>query len=142
MLRLFIGPDGLQFMFKPGFTAGDFGFAITAHCLKETTLPTKAHYCGHGFWVMLRRFWSGWKRTLFMVQPDTIVGWHLAGFKLYWTWRSPNKTRAGRKCLSRQLRESIPNAGLVADIAALQISWYFSGSFTVPFCPRQAGSER
>ncbi len=59
------------------------------------------------FWVMLRRFWSGWKRTLVIVQPDTVVGWHRTGFKLYWTWRSRHKTRAGRKCVSRELRELI-----------------------------------
>ena len=59
------------------------------------------------FWVMLRRFWSGWKRTLVIVQPATVVGWHRADFKLYWAWRSPHKTRAGRKCVSRELRELI-----------------------------------
>ena len=59
------------------------------------------------FWAMLRRFWSGWKRTLMIVQRETVVAWHRAGFKLYWTWRSRHKTRAGRKCVSRELRELI-----------------------------------
>jgi len=59
------------------------------------------------FWVMLRRFWSGWKRTLVIVQPETVVRWHRAGFKLYWTWRSRHKARPGRKCVSRELRELI-----------------------------------
>ena len=59
------------------------------------------------FWVMLLRFWSGWKRALVIVQPDTVVRWHRAGFKLYWTWRSRHKTPAGRKCVSRELRELI-----------------------------------
>jgi hypothetical protein len=69
------GPDGLQFVFPPGFAAGGFGFATTAHCLEETALPARAHYSGQGLWVMLRRFWSGWKRTLVIVQPDqSLVG--------------------------------------------------------------------
>jgi hypothetical protein len=34
------------------------------------------------FWVILRRFWSGWKQSLLIVQPKTIVGWHRAGFKM------------------------------------------------------------
>jgi hypothetical protein len=33
--------------------------------------------------------------------------WHRAGFKLYWTWRSRHKARAGRKPVSRELRELI-----------------------------------
>jgi putative transposase len=35
------------------------------------------------FWVMLSRFWPGWKRALVIVQPDTVVRWHRRGFRLY-----------------------------------------------------------
>jgi hypothetical protein len=59
------------------------------------------------FWVMLRRFWKGWKEALTLVQPETVVRWHRAGFKLYWTWLSRHRSRAGRKCVSRELRELI-----------------------------------
>jgi putative transposase len=40
------------------------------------------------FWVTLRQLWPGWKRTLMLMQPETVVRWHRAGFKLYWTWLS------------------------------------------------------
>jgi hypothetical protein len=58
-------------------------------------------------WVVLRRLWPGWKRALILVQPETVVRWHKAGFKLYWTWLSLHRTRVGRKCVSKQLRELI-----------------------------------
>jgi hypothetical protein len=48
------------------------------------------------FWVLLRRMWPGWKRTLILVQPGTVIRWHRAGFKLYWTWLSQHRTRAER----------------------------------------------
>jgi putative transposase len=35
------------------------------------------------FWIILRRFWSGWKQALLIVQPETVVTWHRVGFKLY-----------------------------------------------------------
>jgi hypothetical protein len=35
------------------------------------------------FWVLLSRIWSGWKQALVIVQPDTVVRWHRAGFKQY-----------------------------------------------------------
>ena len=40
------GPDRLEFVFPPGFTAGDFGFATTAHCPAGTASPTNARYAG------------------------------------------------------------------------------------------------
>ena len=33
------------------------------------------------FWMLLRRVWSGWKDVLVVVQPDTVVAWHRAGFR-------------------------------------------------------------
>jgi hypothetical protein len=34
------------------------------------------------FWVVLRRLWPGWKQALILVQPETVVRRHRAGFKL------------------------------------------------------------
>src|SRR6516162_3570689 len=48
-------------------------------------------------WVMLRRFWSGWRKALILVQPDTVVRWHRAGFKLCWKWISRSRVRVGRR---------------------------------------------
>jgi hypothetical protein len=59
------------------------------------------------FWVILRRLWPGWRRGLVLVQPETAIRWHRAGFKLYWTWLSRHRTRVGRKCVNRELRELI-----------------------------------
>jgi hypothetical protein len=59
------------------------------------------------FWVILRRLWPGRKRALILVQPETVVRWHRAGFKLYWTWLSRHRTRVGRRCVSRELRDLI-----------------------------------
>src|ERR1700674_808099 len=36
------------------------------------------------FWVLARRFWSGWKQALIVVSPATVVRWHRLGFMLYW----------------------------------------------------------
>ena len=37
------------------------------------------------FWVALRMFWSGWRKPLVLVTPRSVVNWHRAGFRLYWT---------------------------------------------------------
>jgi transposase InsO family protein len=57
--------------------------------------------------VILRRLWPEWMHALILVQPETVVRWHRAGFKLYWAWLSQRRVRAGRKSVSKELRELI-----------------------------------
>jgi transposase InsO family protein len=59
------------------------------------------------FWVMLRRLWPGWKQALILVRPETVVGWHRAGFTLYWTWLSRRRRAVGRRCVSKEMRQLI-----------------------------------
>jgi hypothetical protein len=59
------------------------------------------------FWVAIRRLWPGWKRALILVQPETVIRWHQAGFTKYWKWLSRHRTGAARKCVSKELRELI-----------------------------------
>jgi hypothetical protein len=59
------------------------------------------------FWVLLSRLWPDWKNALAPVQPDTVVRWHRAGFKMYWKWLSRHRNCAGRRGVSRELRELI-----------------------------------
>jgi putative transposase len=59
------------------------------------------------FWVLARRLWSGWKRSLIVVTPETVVRWHRAGFRLYWAWLSRHHIRVGRKWISKEVRALI-----------------------------------
>ena len=58
-------------------------------------------------WVLLRRSWPRWQRALILVQPDTVVRWHKAGFRRYWKWLSRRRTNAGRRGVNKELRELI-----------------------------------
>src|ERR1019366_2395371 len=51
------------------------------------------------FWVVLRRRWARWKEPLLQVTPRTVVGWHRAGFRLYWKWLLRARSRGDRKPL-------------------------------------------
>ena len=39
-------------------------------------------------WMSLARSWPAWRTHLVIVQPDTVVRWHRAGWRRYWRWRS------------------------------------------------------
>jgi putative transposase len=59
------------------------------------------------FWVLARRFWSGWKQTLIVVNPETVVQWHRAGFRLYWKLISRVRRPSGRRQTPKEVRELI-----------------------------------
>jgi hypothetical protein len=50
------------------------------------------------FWVWLSHTWEGWKTSLGICQPDTVIQWHRAGFRRFWRWKS-RPHRVGRKAI-------------------------------------------
>ena len=50
-------------------------------------------------WIWLSRTWNGWKVSLRILQPDTVIQWHRAGFRLFWRWKSRPR-KAGRRTIS------------------------------------------
>src|SRR6201997_3751021 len=57
-------------------------------------------------WVWLSRAWSGWCSALAIVQPETVIAWHRAGFRLFWTWKV-RRGQPGRPVISREVRDLI-----------------------------------
>ena len=57
------------------------------------------------FWVALSRLWPDWQNSLLVVKPQTVIGWHRKGFKLYWTWKSWHGT--GRPPIDAEIRTLI-----------------------------------
>ncbi len=58
------------------------------------------------FWVWLSRSWRRWRSALFIVQPETVIRWHRAAWKRYWTWKSQHRSR-GRPRLAPEVRDLI-----------------------------------
>ena len=51
--------------------------------------PQRPHLRPHDrvFWVWLAKLWPGWRSSLVIVKPDTVVRWSRKGFRLFWTCR-------------------------------------------------------
>ena len=57
-------------------------------------------------WVGLSRIWRHWRSALAIVQPETVLVWHRAGFRLFWTWKVRHG-QPGRPIVSREVRDLI-----------------------------------
>src|SRR6202045_1881145 len=54
----------------------------------------RLRWTDRALWVWLSRLWNDWRSALLMVKPETVIGWHRQGFRLYLelensTWRWP-----------------------------------------------------
>jgi putative transposase len=58
-------------------------------------------------WVLLSRWWPGWRRSLHIVRPDTVIAWHRSAFAWYWTRKSGR--RPGRPNVPAEIRGLIRN---------------------------------
>ena len=56
-------------------------------------------------WAWLSRVWRGWRSALHVVRPETVIGWHRRGFRLFWTWKS--RRRTGRPGVPKDVRALI-----------------------------------
>ena len=55
--------------------------------------------------VWIVRLWASLLGAIQVVQPETILRWHRAGFRVLWRWKSRN--RAGRPRIDRGLSDLI-----------------------------------
>ena len=57
-------------------------------------------------WICLSRLWSDWRSALAIVQPETVIAWHRAGFRWFWTWKVRHG-QPGRPVISHEVRDLI-----------------------------------
>ena len=58
------------------------------------------------FWVGLARIWAGWRQSLVIVTPDTVLRWQRRRFREYWT-RLSGRTTGGRPPINAEIRALI-----------------------------------
>jgi putative transposase len=57
-------------------------------------------------WIFLSRFWRDWRSALAIIKPETVLAWHRAGFRLFWTWKV-RRGQPGRTLISSEVRDLI-----------------------------------
>jgi hypothetical protein len=57
--------------------------------------------------MLARRWYSGWRDLVLIVQPETVLRWHREGWRAYWRWRSRPRRTGGREPISAEVRALI-----------------------------------
>ncbi len=61
---------------------------------------------------MLHQLWDRWRDALVVVKADTVVRWHQAGFRRYWSWLSRRRRSEGRPAIDADVRALIRRMAL------------------------------
>jgi transposase InsO family protein len=96
-------------------------------------------------WAWLSRTWSGWRRALVLVKPDTVLAWHRRGFRLFWTWKS--RHRVGRPAMTPEIRMLIHQMAGANPLwgaprihgELLKLGFFVSKSTVARYMPRRHG---
>ena len=57
-------------------------------------------------WAHFLGRWSGWRESLLVLHPDTVVRWQRSGWRRYWGWKSRAR-RPGRRRIPEEARALI-----------------------------------
>jgi hypothetical protein len=69
------------------------------------------------FWILLSRWWSYWRESLVIVQPETVLRWRRDGWSAMCRYRSRRRWRGGRPRVSGEIRD------LIARMARENFLW-------------------
>jgi hypothetical protein len=86
---------------------GESRAAATAQRSKTSTSKATARFVRQTVLGYCQQFWSTWKQALIVVTPETVVRWHRAGFRFYWRLISRVRRPAGRRRISKEVRDLI-----------------------------------
>ena len=94
------------FLSRAGLVAENLALHQQVAVLKQGRPRPRLRPRDRVFWVWLTRLWGGWRSALVLVQPETVVGWHRQGFRLYWRWKSRARG-SGRPKVDAEIRQLI-----------------------------------
>ena len=70
---------------------------------REHQISPRKLTAGARFSLLLWSRFFNWREALMIVKPETLIGWHRKGFRLWWRWKS----RLGRPRIPADLRQLI-----------------------------------
>jgi hypothetical protein len=106
-LGLLAGAILRLFRARRGLLLENFALRQQLAALKRRHPKSRLTLLDKLFWVVARRVWSGWKQSLIVVTPETVVRWNRAGFRLYWRAISKARRMVGRRRISKEVRDLI-----------------------------------
>src|SRR5215470_6440475 len=106
LLQLLVAATAASFKSRTALQVENLALRHQLAVLRRSVKRPKLTSADRLLWVWLCEAWSDWQSALVIVTPETVVGWHRQGFRLFWTWKVRHGQR-GRPPVSREIRQLI-----------------------------------
>jgi putative transposase len=107
LFRLWLGAIKCLFSSRKNLLLENLALRQQLAVLKRKNKRPRLNALDRLFWVAVKSLWAGWSDCLLIVTPATVVGWHRAGFRLYWKLLSKARVAPGRKRIGKEMRDLI-----------------------------------
>jgi len=109
LVRLWMGVIHRLFSSRKTLLLENLALRQQLAVLKRKKKRSKLRALDRVFWIVVKRCWPEWKDCLLIFTPATVIGWHRAGFRLYWKLPSNVHVTAGRKRIDQDARFDFPH---------------------------------
>ena len=91
------------------------------------------------FWILAYRLFSGWRTSLLIVKPETVLRWHRQGWRSYWRLRSSRRGKICKAFLIDDIEQHQPPGGSTPG-GELNVSLFAVGDCCG--CPTKGAADR
>ena len=134
-------------LFAVGLCCRDAAKAVVDNlCLRQQLLVLQRRQPRLGltdsdrrFWILAYRLFSGWRTSLLIVKPETVLRWHWQGWRSYWRRRSSRRGKICKAFLIDDIEQHQPPGGSTPG-GEVNVSLFAVGDCCG--CPTKGAADR
>ena len=116
MINLMLRALFATFRSRQSLLLENTAFGHQIEVLNRSSGRPRLRWRDRAFWDLLTCIWPEWRRSLYSVQPETVIRWHREGFRDYWRWKSRPR-RPGRPRVTSEVRD------LIRQMSSTNLTW-------------------
>ena len=87
LLQLLVAATAASFKSRTALKVENLALRHQLAVLRRSVKRPKLIPADRLLWAWLSQAWVDWRLSLLILKPETVIGWHRKGFRMFWTWK-------------------------------------------------------
>ena len=106
LLQLLVAATAASFKSRTALKVENLALRHQLAVLRRSVKRPKLIPADRLLWAWLSQAWVDWRLSLLILKPETVIGWHRKGFRMFWTWKV-RRGKPGRPTVPKDVRKLI-----------------------------------